>query len=374
MAFLFKNNASGTLLAGITNVATTLTLQAGEGTEFPSPAGGDSFRATLEDSGGLIEIIDVTNVTGDVFTMTRGLEGTTAKAYLAGDVVELRITQAVLDSFHQGSGILDTATVPQITITDNLLDLGIAGSDFTIEHVGTARELILRGGDVNSGALHVFGSAHASQAGDWELKGGGQNVAWWDDSVGILRVYTGLTETLAITIDANQDATFAGKVITGPQVTNHIRAGNLQIDSGELATGNFFDVSGNVVENTWESVGPTGSGADNIWTDMDVIPANATILIVAVTLSFYPNSPTIPAILNVWATHGDDATPSGGNSNRIASKTLDLDAAFTSVSSFYNFPVFIPLGATNQDFNISWSETATAGTGVNLEYRGFITD
>jgi len=99
--FLFKNNAAGTLLAGITNIATSMTLQAGEGAEFPSPTGVDSFRATLEDSGGLIEIVDVTNVTGDVLTIVRGREGTTGKVYIAGDVVELRVTQETLEAFIQ---------------------------------------------------------------------------------------------------------------------------------------------------------------------------------------------------------------------------------------------------------------------------------
>ncbi len=101
MVKLFANNPASTLLSGITSGALTLTVQAGDGAEFPSPTGVDSFRATLEDAGGLIEIIDVTSRTGDVFTITRGEEGTLAKVYVAGDAVELRVTKEVLEDFLQ---------------------------------------------------------------------------------------------------------------------------------------------------------------------------------------------------------------------------------------------------------------------------------
>ena len=72
MTLLFENNPASTLLSGITNVAATLTVQVGDGALFPSPTGNDSFRCTLEDSAGLIEIVDVTARSTDVFTITRG--------------------------------------------------------------------------------------------------------------------------------------------------------------------------------------------------------------------------------------------------------------------------------------------------------------
>ena len=59
MVKLFANNPASTLLSGITNVVTSLTVQAGDGAEFPSPTGGDSFRCTLEDAGGLMYIVRI---------------------------------------------------------------------------------------------------------------------------------------------------------------------------------------------------------------------------------------------------------------------------------------------------------------------------
>lgn len=45
-------------------------------------------------------------------------------------------------------------------------------------------------------------------------------------------------------------------------------------DTGDSQTGNSFDVATNIGA-AWESVGPTGSGATNIWTALDVLPSTA---------------------------------------------------------------------------------------------------
>ena len=84
---LFANNATTTLAGAITNVATTANLASGTGALFPSPGAGQYYVMTFTDqTTGLInEIVWVTNVTGDVITMTRAQEGTTAKAWNAGD-------------------------------------------------------------------------------------------------------------------------------------------------------------------------------------------------------------------------------------------------------------------------------------------------
>jgi len=96
---LFTNNAFSTLASGITNVATSLTVAATEGARYPNPSGGDYFYATLSDTSSNIEIIKVTARSTDTFTIVRGRDGTSGRAYLTGDRVELRITAAVLEEF-----------------------------------------------------------------------------------------------------------------------------------------------------------------------------------------------------------------------------------------------------------------------------------
>jgi hypothetical protein len=100
-SILFSNNASGSLASSITSAGTTITLTTGAGAQFPAISGGNFFYATLTDSSNNLEIVKVTARSSDVFTVVRGQEGTTARAYAAADKLELRVTAAVLNTFAQ---------------------------------------------------------------------------------------------------------------------------------------------------------------------------------------------------------------------------------------------------------------------------------
>jgi len=92
------NNARGQLAAGIAIDATALSVKAGEGAEFPSLGAGEFFYCTLQKSNGDNEIIKVTARTGDNFTtIVRAQDNTTAKAFLADDIVSLRPVAAVIE-------------------------------------------------------------------------------------------------------------------------------------------------------------------------------------------------------------------------------------------------------------------------------------
>jgi hypothetical protein len=97
---LFKNNASGTLSAEMTAIATSFALGVGEGNAFPNPTSGQSFMVTLQ-NGANIEIMEVTARSGDTFTVVRAQEGTTAQIWAIGTPVEMRLTAGVMDRFFQ---------------------------------------------------------------------------------------------------------------------------------------------------------------------------------------------------------------------------------------------------------------------------------
>lgn len=103
---LFSNNASAALASSISSSATTIIVSAGQGVEFPSPAGGNYFYATLTDTSNNLEIVKVTARTADTLTVLRGQEGTTARSYSAGDLIELRITAAGLADIQAGAAKL----------------------------------------------------------------------------------------------------------------------------------------------------------------------------------------------------------------------------------------------------------------------------
>lgn len=109
----YSNNAVATLAAGITNTATSISVASTQGSLFPTLGAGDYFYATLIDSSNNLEIVKVTARAGDTLTVSRGQEGTTARAYAAGDKLELRPTaQSLLDlitqNILQGTGIVLT--------------------------------------------------------------------------------------------------------------------------------------------------------------------------------------------------------------------------------------------------------------------------
>lgn len=99
MGIKVANNAYGTLNTGISNVATTLVLNSGEGSRFPTLSAGDYFYATLIDTSNNLEIVKVTARATDTMTIVRAQDGTTARAYSANDRFELRPTAALFQEF-----------------------------------------------------------------------------------------------------------------------------------------------------------------------------------------------------------------------------------------------------------------------------------
>lgn len=113
MAILFKNNVSTTLASSINNSVTSISVTAGQGAQFPSITGSDYFYATLVDSSNNLEIVKVTARSTDTLTVVRGQEGTTARAYSAGDKLEMRVTAQTLTDLGDGVN-LSTAEVNAI--------------------------------------------------------------------------------------------------------------------------------------------------------------------------------------------------------------------------------------------------------------------
>jgi hypothetical protein len=130
---IWKNNASSTMASGITNVATQVTVQAGQGALFPSPSAGQYSVITLEDVSGNIEIVQCTGRTGDTLTIVRAQESTTGLAFASGSRVENRITAGVLAALLQKT----SDTLADTTIS-GIVTMGGGGSIRGGELVGTA--------------------------------------------------------------------------------------------------------------------------------------------------------------------------------------------------------------------------------------------
>lgn len=161
MSLLFTNNALGTLASPITSVAASLTLNTGQAAAFPNPTSPDIFYATLTDAATqtLIEIVQVTAVSGNVFAINRAQDGTTALSWLAGDFISHRVVALelrLLNSVVPSGGILlwsgSVATVPQgwalcngLNGTPNLMDSFVigAGNTYAVGSTGGATSVVL---------------------------------------------------------------------------------------------------------------------------------------------------------------------------------------------------------------------------------------
>lgn len=97
MSIKFANNAFGTLNAGISSSDTSITLSSGQGARFPALATGEYFYITLIDTANNLEVVKCTARSTDVLTIVRAQDNTTARAFVIGDRVELRVTAAALE-------------------------------------------------------------------------------------------------------------------------------------------------------------------------------------------------------------------------------------------------------------------------------------
>jgi hypothetical protein len=137
-----KNNAESALSAAITAAVTSLTLVSGEGSKFPSA----NFNISIDD-----EILTCSTRSGDVLTVTRAAEGTTAAIHAAGAIVALNVTAGVIQQLQQG-----TLYSKVISITR---DLTAANGDVAYTGVGFQPTAILFISAINGGTYWGAGFA-----------------------------------------------------------------------------------------------------------------------------------------------------------------------------------------------------------------------
>ena len=122
MGVKVKNNAFGTISAGISSSDTTIVLDTGQGARFPTLGSGDFFFGTLVDTSNNIEVVKVTARSTDSMTVTRAQDNTTARAFAIGDRFELRPTAALFDEKANISDVVTTtggATIEGVFAVEN---------------------------------------------------------------------------------------------------------------------------------------------------------------------------------------------------------------------------------------------------------------
>ena len=118
-----------TLASGISNSATSMTVASGTGSALIQGAGfvnGDQFTIAIDPDTANEEIVFVTAVSSDTFTITRGRAGSSAIAHSAGATVKHVLTSDDLNYFNTGvaPSIItakgDLIVASTATLVDNL--------------------------------------------------------------------------------------------------------------------------------------------------------------------------------------------------------------------------------------------------------------
>ena len=94
MGLQLSNNATAIIPLEIASTDTTFSVETDSGAMFPTLGATDYFNAVIVSPLGNFEIVQVTARAGDIFTVSRGQEGTVAIPFPANNRIELRVTVA----------------------------------------------------------------------------------------------------------------------------------------------------------------------------------------------------------------------------------------------------------------------------------------
>lgn len=209
--YLFENNAKSVLASAITDTATSLTLSSGTGALFPNPGVDQLFTLTLTDAatGEIYEIMHCTARTGDVCTVVRAQEGTTALNWSAGDYANNFITAGTAAAFAQNIpafGTMASQNASAVAITGGSVAADLAGSTTDGTHapmpdVFSAKGDMLTGGAAGTPTRTAVGADGDVWTADTTAPGG---ASWQTPSAGggnppAYNPQTGTSYVLALT-------------------------------------------------------------------------------------------------------------------------------------------------------------------------------
>jgi hypothetical protein len=141
---------------------TSITVPGGEGTRFPVPPFNATVWAATEIPTPLsAELVRVTAIAGDTFTIVRAQEGSPARAILVGDLIAATITAKTLTDIEGGQNFPSIVT-GDVTLRGHILFTDTDAIDRLISPLGHTRSVKLSGGsnEPDGASVLITGNAH----------------------------------------------------------------------------------------------------------------------------------------------------------------------------------------------------------------------
>ena len=273
MTVKFTNNASTTVATGINTSATSLTVASASA--FPQLAGADDYcYLTIQQATGSgREVVKATALSTNTFTIARAQDGTTAGTWSAGDVVELRMTAALL------TDVIDAATVE--------------GVKANFQYTPTAGQTVFSGADNSSNTLVInqSGLVNVYMNGVRLVQGTDYTASAANNTITLT---TGATTSDIIDIEVygnSTSATWASAVaITGGAISGTSVAATTLSASGTATLNTFVSnnstISGGTINNV--AIGGTTQAAGS-FSDLN---ATTSLEVPAGTTGQRPSSPS----------------------------------------------------------------------------------
>jgi hypothetical protein len=243
---------------------------------------------------------------------------------------------------------LETSRFPNVngnvTSTDEELNI-LTGATLSVAELN-----ILDGVTASTAELNIVDGVTVSAA---QIN----NAAATTSSTAELNILDGVTSTAAELNKTDDSAAAVAGFVSGMRTY-------LNADGGSATT---FDLVGPLTESSFESIGPTGSSATNIWTAMDAMPAAATTAIILISASATPSTDTRLVIQVSARQTGSSATGAGPSILSYAVHADDFNTGVAAISTV----VLVPLDGSRR-FDMMYSASGDNGPSILLTLKGFI--
>lgn len=281
-----------------------------------------------------------TAVSGDTLTITNTSPNVDQNIWLvvnadAGTATANTTTDALTIS--GGTGISTSITGDTLTITNDspnvtqnvFANIAVSGQNTVVADSATDTLTLVAGTNVTITTDDATDSITINAAG----------------GSGIANVVEDTTPELGGTLDINSQNIVNGTqpIFDSTPPTNYDQAGMPTIENQFGANPAQFNLYLNIGA-AYETIGPTGSGADNIWTAMDDIPAGAKFIILRVTSLIQGTTQNQVYELKLELTDGDIAFAS--NEDYVVSRVQVYNRSNLLESAVNTNTTIIPINSS----------------------------